>query len=204
MSMPPLNPIKNSLKKLVLDYNNISRVPHGYFLGFKKLRMLCMCCNILQQVPDITPLHNTINYLCLGENNIMSISGVLNETTYLQLQYINLGANVIRIFDSGMMSFWPAMTTLLLTSNHITHLPTSYPEKNCSGGSATSCALHFSWNPIHCGKAVKGIIGRRQDGDLFIDWNCYISLLDLQYIFCASPVHLRGQNLGELSMWMHI
>ena len=85
ISMPPLTPVKNTLKRLRLDYNNISRVPHGYFLGFEKLHFLSMRCNKLHQVPDITPLHNIITYLDLGENNIVSISGVLNGTTYRQL-----------------------------------------------------------------------------------------------------------------------
>ena len=199
MSMPPLTPVKNTLKKLKLDYNDISRVPQGYFLGFKKLQKLSMCCNILRQVPDITPLHNTIGYLSLGGNKIMSLSGALNGTTYRQLHYISLGANFIKIFDSGMMSFWPVVNTLSLTKNHIVHLPISYPEINCSVGRSSS--LNFAGNPIHCDKAVEGIISRRLEGHLSVRWDCYISILGLQDLVCASPAYLCGRNLGELSTW---
>ena len=201
MRMPPLNPVKNTLKKLKLDYNDISRVAQGYFLGFKKLQMLSMCCNILQKVPDITPLHNTITYLELGANKIKSISSALNGTMYHQLCYISLGANLIKIFDSAMMSFWPVVTTLSLGNNNIVHLPTSYPEKNCSDGSTRSCSLDFARNPIHCDKAVEDIITRRLEDNLFVRWDCYISILGLQYIVCASPPYLCGRHLGELSTW---
>ena len=161
-----------------------------------------MCCNILHQVPDITSVHNTTCYLEISANNIMSLSGVLNSTTYRQLRYISLGTNEIRMFDPGMVSFRPVVTTLDLEYNHIVHLRTSYPEINCSVGSTRSCSLYFAGNPIHCDKAVANIISRRLDGHLSIDWNCYITESVLQHIVCASPAYLCGRNLGEFSMWI--
>ena len=40
ISMPPLNPIKSTLKILNLNSNHISFVPSGYFQGFKQLQKL--------------------------------------------------------------------------------------------------------------------------------------------------------------------
>ena len=202
MSMPPLTPVKNSLARLVLHSNNISRVPHDYFLHFKKLYLLDLSSNILHQVPDITPLHNIITFLRINENNIMSISGWLNATTYHQLRYISMDKNVIRMFDPYMMSFWPGVTSLSLINNHIIHLPTSYPEQNCSLRRVRACNLYFDGNPIHCDKAVESIITRRLERNPFVDWNCYITIEHLKDIVCASPAYLCGLNLGDLGMWI--
>ena len=200
-SMPPLTPVKNTLRNLCLDHNNISYVPPGYFLGFNKLGTLSMNSNLLLEVPDVYPLLNTITKLFLNTNHVLSISGGLNGTTYPLMRYISLAGNAITMFDSDMMSFWPLLKLLILSGNRIVYLPTSYPkndEQRCPEGRTD---LHFVRNPIHCDGAVEGIITRRIDGHHYVDWNPCVRISELSFTVCASPSYLCGRNLVELSKW---
>ena len=70
ISMPPLNPIKSTLKTLNLNSNHISFVPSGYFQGFKQLKNLYFSKNAFRLVPDIMALHDTISILIFTMNNI--------------------------------------------------------------------------------------------------------------------------------------
>ena len=202
-SMPPITPVKSSLEKLVLKYNNISFVPSDYFLGFKKLKILSLHDNTLHSVPDVIPLHHTILELDLSSNNIHSLSGVFNSTIYPLLRQLNLGGNMISRVDTAMLSFWPLLRIWNLAKNHIIYLPTSYPEnnlKNCSNESFPQCDISFDRNPIHCDKAVEEIVVRRQDNRLSANWNCFVRIDNLWSTFCNSPLYLRGRHLAELGM----
>ena len=200
-SMPSINPVKRNLERLVLEYNNISVVPPGYFSAFKTLKYLCMYSNRLHLVPDISALHNTMIYVHLGENNIHSISHSLNGTIYPLVQFLDLSSNAIKTFDPAMLSLWPSLQVLNLRHNRIFHLPTSYPEsrrKQCLYKITPSCFLYYGGNPIHCDKAVEELITRRRDGYYFVNWNCHIKIGALRETVCVSPPQLCGQNLVQL------
>ena len=196
-TMPPLAPLKPTLEGLFLSANNISFVPKNYFLGFQKLHTLKMWNNNLCLIPDTTPLRHTIIYVNLGANKIRSISGGLIGTIYPHIKYIHLGYNDIHTFDWEVMSFWPALHFLNLRYNNIVNLPTSYPMsdgRNCSGENP-NVILDFTFNPTHCGEAVKYIISRRAIH--FAEMNSCVRIIDLGHIVCASPAELRGRNLDE-------
>ena len=202
-SMPPITPVKSSLEKLVLKYNNISFVPSDYFLGFKKLKILSLRDNTLHAVPDVIPLHHTILELYLTSNNIHSLSGALNGTIYPLLRKLYLGGNMISRVDAYMLSFWPSLRIWDLSGNEIIHLPASYPEnnlKNCSNESFPQCDISFDGNPIHCDKVVDEIVIRRRNDRYSVYWNCFVRINNLWLTFCNSPLYLRGRHLAELGM----
>ena len=80
MTMPPLDPVRSTLKELYLDFNNISFVPGGYFSGFKTLQILSIRHNILRLFPVITQLQLTISKLLLTNNILQSIPYGFNGT----------------------------------------------------------------------------------------------------------------------------
>ena len=199
--MPPLNPIKSTLKTLNLNYNHISFVPSGYFQGFKQLQKLYFTKNAFRLVPDIMALHDTISILIFTRNNIDSINGWLNEAIYLQLSELYLDHNVIREFDPNMLSYWPNLNLLNLFGNRIAHLPTGYQEnhyKNCSEDNTNVCNLHFGRNPIHCDRSIESIIIRRQKDIDFARIACNVEIYGLSRTICSCPARLRGRDLATL------
>ena len=201
ISMPPLNPIKRTLKILYLNSNHISFVPSSYFQGFKQLQKLNFAKNAFCVVPDVAALHNTIVILFFSMNNIHSINGWLNKTIYPQLSELHLNKNVIREFDPNMLSHWPNLNLLDLDGNRVTHLPTGYQEdlyKNCSEDNTNVCTLNFERNPIHCDSSIKGIITRRQKDIDSSRIACNVEIYGLSRTICSCPARLRGRDLATL------
>ena len=199
--MPPLNPIKSTLKILNLNSNRISFVPSGYFQGFKQLQKLFFTENTFRVVPDISALHNTIVVLILSMNSIHSINGWLNEAIYLQLSELYLDHNVIREFDPNMLSYWPNLNLLNLDGNRIVQLPTGYKEdhyKNCSEDNPNVCTLHFERNPIHCDRSIEGIITRWRKEYDSSRITCNVEIYGLSRTICSCPARLRGRDLATL------
>ena len=199
IAMQPLNPIKSTLKYLNLRSNHISFVPGGYFLGFKQIKKLHFTKNAFRLVPDIVTLHNTIVSLCFSMHDIHSIHGWLNEAIYRQLTELHLNDNAIMEFNPNMLSYCPRLKRLNLDRNRLVHLPLAYPEdryKNCS-----VCAVTFSENPIHCDRAVEGIIALRHKESFSARINCNIETPELSRITCSCPLHLRGRDLQTMGMW---
>ena len=205
MTMPPLDPVRSTLKELCLDFNNISFVPGGYFSGFKTLHILAIRHNILRLFPDITQIQFTISKLFLSNNILQSISDGFDGTFYPILTSLHLDQNRIRAFNMDMLAPFPALRTLDLSHNRIVQLPTSYQknsDRNCSDGKMAICSLYIDGNPIHCGgEVVKDIINWRSDSGNFVTLNCYVELADVCFIKCPSPASLRCRTLGILGMW---
>ena len=199
VNMPPLTPVKRHLEALYIVSNNIDFVPHGYFIGFGKLRLLNMRNNALRVIPNITPLRNTITGIFLGENKIYYISPGLTGTPFSLLKSIHMEGNIIQAFDSNMLRFWPMLQTLDLSRNRIADLPTSYPTeiyKNCTKNHKIT--LIFADNPIYCSQAIESLISRRINNTNSADLNCYITIRELMYTKCASPAYLCGRDLATL------
>ena len=204
MTMPPLKPVQSTLYKLSLTRNNISSVPKGYLFGFKKLSVLCLSRNAFKEIPDITALKNSLTNIFLEFNQINSIAGWLNETTYPQLTDIHLSNNVITTFNPEVLLFWPALLRLYLAGNCIVHLPISYLNiirKNCSDSIRTVSRLTFHDNPIHCDKTMADVVTRRsQLSGNKVFGNCEAFVWNLQSTRCASPAYLCGRDLWTLGM----
>ena len=201
MTVPPLNPVKCTLKELDLSYNNISSIPRGYFVGFKNLALLSMRYNLLHEIPDIAPLRNTIIEIQLYFNQIISISGALNRTIYSQLKKILLTGNSIMVLNPDMLLFWPRLTYMDLSDNRIVQLPSTFSGAKCrnsSDRSTTECVLNFSYNPIHCDKAIENILNRRPNHYNYAEFECNIHIVDLMWTKCTSPAHLCGWDLMTL------
>ena len=56
------------------------------------------------------------------------MSGALNGTIYLQLQYLGLGENNTKKLDTDMLVFWSSLQFLNLGYTRLFNLPISYPE----------------------------------------------------------------------------
>ena len=195
--MPSLKTVESTLEKLSLKRNNISSIPRDYFIGFKKLSELTLTHNLLEQIPDITPLQHSITDIAIDFNKIHSISGALDGTIYPLLKKIALSYNAIRTFSSDMLLFWPVLTHLTLRDNCIVKLPTSYPTMN---NRTASIILILSQNPIHCDITVEGITTRRQYGYKAELGDGTIEIHELHTTICASPGYLCGRDLGTLGM----
>ena len=205
LTMPPLDPVRSTLKELYLDFNNISFVPRGYFSGFKTFHILSIRYNILRLFSDITQLQLTISKLLLRNNILQSIPDGFNGTIFPKLTSISLENNRIRAFPMDMLASLPGLRGLSLSNNRIVQLPAIYQknsDRNCSDGKMAICSLSIVGNPIHCGgETVKDIINWRSDNGNSVYLNCYVVILDLWYTKCASPASLRCKNLGILGMW---
>ena len=204
IKMPLLNPIKSTLKSLYIHSNHISFVPSSYFQGFKQLQTLSFIKNAFRLVPDIVALHNTIVFLYLSLNDIHSIHGWLNKAIYPQLSELHLDNNVIREFDPNLLSYWPRLKRLNLARNRIEQLPTVNPEddyKNCSQSKTSVCVFTFDRNPIHCDRALEGMITRRQKDLNNARISCNIGIGGLSQTVCYCPPYLRGRDLLTMGMW---
>ena len=202
VNMPPLTPLKRNLENLFLGFNSIAFVPQSYFLGFKKLGVLDMRHNILHVIPDISPLRNTLQMICLTKNKLRSMSDGFTLVVFLELGAIHLEDNIIQEFDSSMLPFWPILHLLDLRYNRIVNLPASYPMddyRNCS--ECDRIVFVFMGNPIHCGPPVEDIISRRINDNNYVNLNSYIMITNLHFTKCASPSYLCGRDLSTLGKW---
>ena len=184
-SMPPLAPLKSTFEGLFLSANDISFVPKNHFLCLDNLHTLKMWNNDLCFILDITPLSHTMIYVNLSASKIRSISGSLIKTIYPHMKNIYFGYNNVHEFDWEVMTFWPALQYMNLKYNNIVSLPTSYSmpiDRNCSGNNPT-VILDFTYNPIHCGEAVKYIISRR--ASYAAEMNSCVRIIYLKHMVCA-------------------
>ena len=197
--MPPLHPVKRRLMRLSLNRNKISVVPSTYFKGFDNILELNLEHNILHAFPDVTPISHTLRYLYLRDNQMQIIPRNIYFTPFNRLQTLILDENQISSFDYKSILAWPNVTTVALTSNTIRSLPdTSYKHKDCPDNSWWKCFLYLNDNPIDCDSRLAGLIKQNISfGDNCIKWGCHLMICSA--IRCASPAHLCGRMISDLS-----
>ena len=203
VTMPPLSPVKNTLRELYVVDNSISQVPQNYFNDFASLNTVSLAINVLHQIPNFTPLQFSLTNLQLSLNNIDTIESVLTDITFPLLKYIHLNGNNISIFDINMLSSWPVLTSLSLGDNKISKFPVIYPKDGnttCKVDRDAICFLYFGGNPINCSVAVNEIIKRRRSiHKAYFD--CRIVIFGLMSTYCKYPPHLCRRTLGTLSKY---
>ena len=199
-TMPPLNPVKRNLQYLFLFHNSISFVPSLYFKGFYSLKHLDLRSNSLQIFPDVTSLSCTLVQLAFSYNCIETIPHTFYMTKFSHLEKLLLYSNHIPTFDYGTISSWPNLNHLDLAKNDITNLPDIQNQyNNCSTILRTKCSVLLYKNPINCNgtsfATVSHIIQHRKNPTII---NCHM-LIYPKYIRCASPPHLYGRVIRNLS-----
>ena len=202
-NMPPLSPVKSTLRELYLEYNRISQVPQDYFNDFPCLNTVSLGLNVLHQIPNFTPLQFSLTKIHLAMNIIDTIEGVLTDITFPLLKHIYLSGNKISIFDFYMLSSWPGLRWLTLNDNKISKFPVIYHKDGnttCAVERGAICSLYFSGNPINCSVAVNEIIKRRRIIDRAY-FDCRIVISGLMFTYCKNPPYLCGRALGTLGKY---
>ena len=205
VTMPPLSPVKSTLRELYVVDNRVSQVSQDYFKDFACLNTVYLTINVLHQIPNFTPLQFSLTELQLSLNNIDTIEGVLTDITFPLLKQIHLDGNNISIFDFKMLSSWPVLKSLSLYNNKISKFPVIYPEDGngnsvCEVDRGAICSLYFGGNPINCSVAVNEIIKRRRIIDKAY-FDCHIVISGLMSTYCKYPPHLCGRTLGTLGKY---
>ena len=198
-TMPPLDPIKQHLKRLYLRHNCISVVPSAYFKGFDYLQEVFLPYNILNTFPEVTPLSHSLRHLRLGNNQIQDIPQYFYMTKFSYMNELSLPFNQISSFDYDSILAWPSLPKVVLQFNKIKLLPDiPQTQENCSQTFRGICLLNLSGNPIDCNCKAASIIQENATvygRCIYLKCPLTISLL----IRCASPPHLHGRMLTDLS-----
>ena len=120
--MPPLNPVKHTLKAMRLLQNQITSIPHGYFFGFPKLHTLDMSSNFLRSVSQIYSLSATVRYLIFGSNRLEDFPAIDHNVTYTVLSALYLSNNKLTEFKENMLKRFPRLHYITLMMNPITRV----------------------------------------------------------------------------------
>ena len=115
--MPPLGPVKDSLKILRLSSNSLFAIPADYFRGFTRLWSVSLESNKLLVVPNITPLKRNLVLLDLDSNRITSFEPFLTNTIFPTMRQLSVTHNEITYLSRDMIMCWPKLISLHLAKN---------------------------------------------------------------------------------------
>ena len=198
--MPPLGPVKRNIQFLYLFENNISFISSLYFKGFDFLQQLDLHRNSLQIFPDVTSLSFTLVLLDLDYNRIKSIPHKFFMTKFLRLEKLYLQSNKIPSFDYDSIAPWLKLNYIDLGMNDITTLPDIQDEyNNCSTILRIKCLVILYMNPINCSNMLSGTVSHIVRQSIYPTILNGYMLINPKYIRCASPPHLCGRVLHNLS-----
>ncbi|XP_060074791.1 leucine-rich repeat-containing protein 70-like [Ylistrum balloti] len=119
-----LMPLTN-LEELSIVYVNLRRIPFGAFRSFKKLKVLDMSHNAINDlVPDcFKGIENSLEYLGLHLNQLDAGNiGPLASPTWKKLTQLNIGHNYLKRLPLGLFFNMRSLEYLNLDSNRITSL----------------------------------------------------------------------------------
>ncbi|XP_069139086.1 platelet glycoprotein V-like [Argopecten irradians] len=119
-----LMPLTN-LEELSAVYVNLKRIPFGAFRAFKKLKVLDLSHNAINDlVPDcFKGIEHSLEYLGLHLNLLDERTmGPLASPNWEKLKQLNLGHNYLKSLPNGLFYNMAALEYLNLDSNRITAL----------------------------------------------------------------------------------
>ena len=120
--MPPLSPVKDSLKTLWLQGNLISAVDNNYFNGFGNIYLLDLSRNCLNVYPNVSFPAKQLQSLWLSGNKIRSLKPFLTSTIFAQFMHLDVSYNEIYTLNFDMISHWPELRVLHIGGNLFTTL----------------------------------------------------------------------------------
>ena len=121
---PQLHGASRALTYFSLKQNYITSIPINYFIHFKRLKKLYLEQNIIKEIPNITPLINSLVLLSLTNNHIFDLGKRHFSVTYKMLEEIRLGHNQLLSIDFvGLIKKCPQIEHIQVHSNFITELP---------------------------------------------------------------------------------
>ena len=93
--MPPLDPVKDTLKELRLNINNLATIHPAYFHGFTRLTKLDLSENELCTFPELSPVSQSLMLVRVWWNRISSLGLFATNSTFPRLSSLGLGTNKI-------------------------------------------------------------------------------------------------------------
>ena len=117
--MPPLDPVKSTLKHLNLRSNFLRKIDQDFFHGFIKLASLDLSSNDLNDLPDLSPVAQTLSNFKVPNNEIISISPSVSSTIFSILFRLDVARNKIKQFNLKMLNSWPDLVFLHIDFNLI-------------------------------------------------------------------------------------
>ena len=117
--MPPLDPVKSTLKHLNLRSNFLRKIDQDFFHGFIKLASLDLSSNDLNDLPDLSPVAQTLSTFKVPNNEIISISPSVSSTNFSILFRLDVARNKIKQLNLEMLNSWPNLVFLHIDFNLI-------------------------------------------------------------------------------------
>ena len=117
--MPPLGPVKLSLKYLNLRSNYLRKIATDFFHGFIRLATLDLTRNDLSNLPDLSPVAQTLTNFKAANNDITTISPAITNASFSMLFRLNVERNDIKQLNLVMFSSWPNLALLHIDFNLI-------------------------------------------------------------------------------------
>ena len=117
--MPPLDPVKHTLKKLHLGHNDLLFIEPSYFSGFPCLKTLNLNFNHLPVVPDIKHLAGTLRRFDIMKNPVSSLKPFLWNITYKALTSLSVDHNNIEELTPRMISLCPKLRYFAIEYNYL-------------------------------------------------------------------------------------
>ena len=118
--MPPLNPVKHTLKAMRLLQNQITSIPDRYFFGFLKLHIVDLSFNFLRSVSQIYSLSATLRFMYFDSNRLEDFPASDHNVTYTVLSTLYLANNKLTEFRENMLKMYPNLRYINLMVNSIT------------------------------------------------------------------------------------
>ena len=117
--MPPLDPVKSTLKHLNLRSNLLRKIEQDFFHGFVQLTSLDFARNHLSSLPDLSPVAQTLSNFKAPYNEIISISPSVTSANFSILFRLDFERNKIKEFNIEMFNSWPNLAFLHIDYNLI-------------------------------------------------------------------------------------
>ena len=169
--MPPLHPVKRTLKNLDLRLNALVKIAPIYFSGFTQLVRIDLSLNKLNSVPNLTPVAQTLYNLRLNNNRIASLSPSLTNATFSRLRRLDITSNSFEYLCLEVFNYLPRLAVMFIDYNFLQTLEdmsTMTPKTAIKAGA--SIHIHL----IHPNDSAIGVLS-----------------------ICSNPIHILSS--GELN-----
>ena len=122
LQMPPLNPVKRTLRSIVLANNKITTIPMLYFYGFGRLNYLDLSHNSLTSISQLYALSATLETLFLDTNRLKNFPATFNNTVYTVLSELSMQDNELTKCRKDVLHLFPSLKKLNIMANSISHV----------------------------------------------------------------------------------
>ena len=173
---------------IMITENSITHIPDGYFDGFLQLTRLDLAKNCLTQVPDVSPIHQTLITLSVLSNYISEIPHFMGDNIFISLKSLILSNNNIQAFPPSLLSKFPNLQEFFISINNLHTL-----DESVFGGIHAVVLVRLSGNPWICDSALAWLCDLKLKNYSFMGFAKqfksygHIGITDYERLVCAGP-----------------